>query len=589
MSSQEKLAKLIQGSSIELARDDEYSSLDNLSKPQRNIYDVNELDSRPKQLWQKLKHIIRVQDKESLTTLQLFLFNHDLKPVESARRTWTWFNFVCFWIADSFNVNTWQIAATGVQAGLTWWEVFITVWLGYFFCGVFVSMSARIGAFYHISFPVSCRASFGIFGSLWPVINRVVMAIIWYSVQGWIGGQCVQLMLKSIFGTDLDTRIPNHVGMGINSFQFLSFFLFWLFSLPAIYFPPHQIRHLFTAKAYVVPFAGVGFLIWTIKKAGGIGPVVHQPATIHGSERSWAFVNSFMNSLANFATLIVNAPDFSRFSKTKNSSIYSQLIAIPVCFSITSLIGILVSSASTSMYGETYWSPLDVLGHFLDTFTRGERGGVFLISFAFAIAQLGTNISANSLSAGTDMTALLPAYINIRRGGFICATLSLVICPWQFFSSSNNFTTYLSAYAVFLSAIAGTVASDYFAIRKGYIILSDLYSGKRTSCYRYNTLGVNWRAYVAYISGIIPNMTGFAGACGRDVPLGATRVYDLSFFVGFFTSFLIYYGLCLLFPVQGLPEPDAHRKNVWYEEWQEVEDFDASKEAYEDKHIIEGF
>ena len=55
---------------------------------------------------------------------------------------------------------------------------------------------------------------------------------------------------------------------------------------------------------------------------------------------------------------------------------------------------------------------------------------MFIIAFAFALAQLGTNIAANSVSAGTDMTALLPRYLNIRRGGYICAAVGLAMCPW---------------------------------------------------------------------------------------------------------------------------------------------------------------
>jgi nucleobase:cation symporter-1, NCS1 family len=64
------------------------------------------------------------------------------------------------------------------------------------------------------------------------------------------------------------------------------------------------------------------------------------------------------------------------------------------------------------------------------------------------------------------MTALLPRYINIRRGGYICAGLGMAICPWNLLSSSNNFTTYLSAYSVFLSSVAGVIISDYYFVRK---------------------------------------------------------------------------------------------------------------------------
>jgi NCS1 family nucleobase:cation symporter-1 len=64
-------------------------------------------------------------------------------------------------------------------------------------------------------------------------------------------------------------------------------------------------RHLFTAKAIFVPIAGITFFIWAIVKAKGVGPIIHQPARIHGSELSWAMVVSLMSCISNLATLIV--------------------------------------------------------------------------------------------------------------------------------------------------------------------------------------------------------------------------------------------------------------------------------------------
>lgn len=530
---------------------------------------------------------LEIDGTQGFSLKQLFLCNYDLRPVEEARRQWHWYHYVFFWVADSFNINTWQIAATGVQAGLSWWVTWITVWLGYGLCAAFVTASARVGNAYHISFPVSCRSSFGIWGSLWPVINRVVMACVWFGVQSSIGGNCVELMLRSIFGNNLDTKIPNKIGGNITSFKMLSFFLFWLFQLPFIYFPPHIVRHLFTLKAIVCPIAGIAFLIWTLVKADGGGPVIRQGSSISGSEFGWAFVNSVMNSLANFATLIVNAPDFSRFANKPKAAIWSQFISLPICFSITCLIGILVSSASTILYGETYWNPLDVLSRFLDGYSRGDRGGVFLISTGFALAQLGTNISANSLSAGTDMTALLPKYINIRRGGFICAAIGYAICPWNLMSSSSMFTTYLSAYSVFLSAIAGTVFCDYYIIKKGYLQLNDLFLANKSSPYYY-TAGVNWRAYCAYISGILPNIVGFVGATKTHVvPIGATYVYYFSFFTGYAASTAVLLLLTILSPVGGMPDCGIFDRK-FYEEWQEVEDFDIVFRKRSDQLTAEG-
>lgn len=101
--------------------------------------------------------------------------NHDLKPVEPTRRQWGPWNFVGFWIADSFNLNTWMIANSMVTAGLSWWQSWLCVWAGYAIAACFICLTGRIGAVYHVGFPVASRASFGIWGALWPVFNRAAM------------------------------------------------------------------------------------------------------------------------------------------------------------------------------------------------------------------------------------------------------------------------------------------------------------------------------------------------------------------------------------------------------------------------------
>lgn len=244
-------------------------------------------------------------------------------------------------------------------------------------------------------------------------------------------GQCVTLMFTSIWSKyrDLPNGLPT--SSGTNTKDFLSFFLFWCGSLPAIWFPVHQIRHLFTVKAYFVPVAGLVFFIWAIVRADGIGPIVQQPATKTGNALGWAMVQGIMSSIANFATLIVNDPDFARFARKPKDALWSQFFTIPVGFAFTSFIGIIVSSSSTVIYGgDPIWNPLELLTRFLENANGASRFGVFIISAAFTLAQLGTNIAANSVSAGTDMTALLPRYLNIRRGGYICAIVGLAMCPW---------------------------------------------------------------------------------------------------------------------------------------------------------------
>lgn len=309
-------------------------------------------------------------------------------------------------------------------------------------------------------------------------------------------------------------------------------------------------------------------------RAGGIGPVVKQPATLSGSDLAWEFVKGIMSAIANFATLIVNDPDFTRFARKPNDALWSQAITIPVGFAVTSLIGILVSSSSAVIYGgDPVWNPTELLEKFIDDGGSGQRFGVFVIALAFALAQLGTNIAANSVSAGTDLTALLPRYLNIRRGGYICAAVGLAMCPYTLLTSSNQFTTYLSAYSVFLSSIAGVMVSDYYFVRKGYLEVRELYDARKTGPY-YFTYGVHWRAYAAYIAGILINVVGFAGAIGRDVPVGATYIYNLNFFCGFGVSAFVYWALCKVSPVPACSDR-------WMEVGDAIDDLRLAYEASE--------
>ncbi|KAK2764339.1 hypothetical protein FQN54_009032 [Arachnomyces sp. PD_36] len=498
---------------------------------------------------------LAVSNEAGLSHGQLMLTNIDLKPVEAERRQWGPWNFVGFWIADSFNIdqNTWMIASSMIVDGLSWWQAWICVWVGYFIAGVFVCLTGRIGSTYHISFPVVARASFGVWGSLWPVFNRAAMACIWYGVQGWIGGQCVTLMIRAIWSdyNELPNSMPK--SSGTETRDFLSFFLFWLCSLPAIWFPVHKIRHLFTAKAYFTPIAAIAFFAWAIRRANGLGPIIDQPNKVHGTDLAWAVIKGIMSSIANFATLIVNDPDFARFARKPKDALWSQLFTIPIGFAITSFIGIIVSSSSSVIYDEPIWNPLLLLGRFLEDASSGERFGIFIISTGFALAQLGTNIAANSVSAGTDMTALFPRFINIRRGGYVCALVGLAMCPWHLLSSSNNFTTYLSAYSVFLSSIAGVMICDYYIVRKGHYDIKELYSARKRSPYFF-TFGFSWHGYASYIAGILINIVGFVGAVGRKVPIGATYIYNLNFFCGFIVSFGVYYGLTRLVPIPATSE-----------------------------------
>ncbi|KAI6029540.1 permease for cytosine/purines, uracil, thiamine, allantoin-domain-containing protein [Pisolithus microcarpus] len=452
--------------------------------------------------------------------MQTFRQNEDLLPVIMEHWTWRGSNYVAF--------STW-----------------ICVWLGSGIVTHFLVLNP--GAIFHVTFPVVNRTRFDIFGSLWRVFNRSAMARIWYSVQASLGGTCVLVIVN-----DIPNSMP--ASSRTTTRDFMCFFLFWFIYLPLIWFPAHQI------------VLGV--------KARDIGPIVHQPASIHGSSLAWAMVMSLMTPApVTQPHSSRNSPDFASRARTPGAALYPQFFAIPLTCSIVCLMGILFSSFSQATFGEAIWSPVDLLGSFLDDSpSHATKFGVWFISAPFTIAQvrgLLTNISANSVSAGCGLTASFTRFINIRRGGCIAALVGLCMCPWILLKSSNGFTSYPSAYFVFLSSIAGVMVTEYYVIRKGHYNVADLYATGGDTWYWY-TYGLNLRAYAAYVTGILINVVGFAGATGRTVPLVATRIYELSFFIGSGVPSVVYYVLNRVFPVIGAADNFEEVDESGYEDKRSV-------------------
>ncbi|CAF1496109.1 unnamed protein product, partial [Adineta ricciae] len=166
----------------------------------------------------------------------------------------------------------------------------------------------------------------------------------------------------------------------------------------------------------------------------------------------------------------------------------------------------------------------------------------------------------NSISAGCDLTAICPKYLNMRRSGYICSIVGLCICPWHLLSNSSSFISYLSAYSTFVSAIVGVILSDYYLVRHEHLETNELFSGSRSGLYYY-TYGINWRAYIAYIAGILINILGFINAIGVSVPSIITKMYQLNFFLGMIVSGGLYYILHKLSPVQTYMKTEKNISN----------------------------
>jgi len=176
-----------------------------------------------------------------------------------------------------------------------------------------------------------------------------------------------------------------------------------------------------------------------------------------------------------------------------------------------------------------------------------NRPAAFFASFSFVLTTLGTNISANSLSAGNDMAALWPRYINIRRGQVICAFIGgWALCPWEILANAVGFLSFMNGYTVFLGPFAGIMVTDYWLVHRGRVDVPAMY--RPYGRYRY-TGGVNWRAALAILVSVTPNLPGLISSINPDIKVGgAIYLFDIAWLLGFTLASVVYYTPSILFP-----------------------------------------
>jgi len=189
------------------------------------------------------------------------------------------------------------------------------------------------------------------------------------------------------------------------------------------------------------------------------------------------------------------------------------------------------------------WDPLQLIDRW------DSRAASFFAAFSFTVATLGTNISANSISAANDMTVLFPRYINIRRGQIICAVIGgWALCPWEILASAPGFLTFMSGYTVFLGPFAAIMVFDYWIVHNGNVDVPAMYDPRGR--YKYWN-GINWRAAVALLFSVIPSLPGLAASINLDIHVGnASKLFDIAWLYGFFTAGFLYWTLSSLFPAR---------------------------------------
>ncbi len=445
------------------------------------------------------------------------LGNKDLAPTKVTDRTWDTYHIAALWIGMSVCIPTYMLASGLIAGGMNWWQAIFTIALGNIIVLIPMILNAHAGTKYGIPFPILARAPFGILGSNVPALLRAIVACGWFGIQTWIGGQAINSLISILLPSWQAYSWGPAVG----------FLLFWGMN---IYFIINGVESIKWLESYSAPFLivmGLVLLWWAYERGGGFGPILSQPSKFQTTGEFWKFfIPSLTGMIGYWATLSLNIPDFSRYSKSQKTQMLGQAFGLPPTMTLFSFIGVAVTSATIIIFGKAIWNPVELLSKFHSPII------IMLSLIALIVATLTTNIAANIVSPANDFSNLFPKKINFVRGGLITAVIGIIIQPWKLLSDYSAYIFgWLVGYSSFLGPIAGILICDYYLVRRANLITKDLYC--RGGSYEYKN-GFNLKAIAALAGGI------FLALIGLVVP-SLSFLYDYAWFVGFFISFTIYY------------------------------------------------
>jgi NCS1 family nucleobase:cation symporter-1 len=458
------------------------------------------------------------------------LWNEDLAPTPLSRRTWSTYNIAALWIGMSVVITTYTLASGLMIQGMSWAQALTTILLGNVIVLVPMVLNAHAGTKYGVSFPILCRASFGVKGANIPAMLRAIVACGWFGIQTWIGGLALDALMAALW--------PGWSNLAAG--KAIAFGAFWLLQVAIILKGTEGIKVLESWSAPLLLAGGLALLVWAIRNGGGLGNILSESRRLQGPAQTpfWTlFPAALTANVGYWATLSLNIPDFTRYAKSQRSQVTGQALGLPTTMTAFAFIGVAVTSATIVVFGKAVWDPIQLVTMI------GTPAVIIFGALVVLAAQITTNMAANVVSPANDFSNLNPRKISYVTGGLITAVIGVLMMPWKLYSDAAAYIfTWLIGYSSLMGALGGILIADYWVVRRQQLNLRDLFEVNGE--YTYSN-GTNWRAVAALVLSILPVVPGFIRAAltpGGQVPNPNLfdHLYTYAWFVTFALSFLLY-------------------------------------------------
>ncbi|MGO5013728.1 NCS1 family nucleobase:cation symporter-1 [Niallia sp. Sow4_A1] len=453
------------------------------------------------------------------------LYNADLAPTPKAKRNWTAWIYACVWMGIVHNINQWVITANMLDKGMSFWQAFGVTCFAFGIVYVVLILNSFAGAKYGVPFPVLIRSAFGHKAALIPIFIRGVLGIFWFGIFVYLASESIDVAFGAIVPGWEDLSNINFLGMGLNTVigYTISIILHYLLITHGI----ERIKKYELWAGPLIMVVAIALVIWAINVAGGLSPLVNIESTIAKEDFWGLFFLSATGIIGTVATLIVNIPDLTRFSRSQKDQIVGQAIGVPIMFIFFSIISLLVTAGTMYAYGGVINDPIHIIERFDNPLV------VFIGAIIILASVLSLNAATNAIAVGFDLAALLPQKLNFRKAGIIAIFVGVLSLPWLWYGETAYMDNIMGVLGSTMGPVAGIMLIDFFVIRRQKYEVNSLFV--TDGLYAYKD-GWNIHAVLAFIIGFIIALSGLI------VPK-LDWLYAYNWFLGIGTGGLVYWLL----------------------------------------------
>lgn len=452
---------------------------------------------------------------------------------------------------------TWSTGSALVALGLTIQQIMGAITLGNIIICIYTCFNSVPGTKYHIGYPITQRMIFGIYGSSIGIVVRILLSIVFYGSQSWLGGVLLVVLLSGFskrFMNMLNT-FPESVQMSTR--DFLGFLVFLLIQIFFLVMKPEKINTWVLGSCGITMVTFMAMLAMCISANEGVGPIFYERNVMSTSQTGWMWLYAMSIWYGAVSPECTNQNDYSRFASSPKKMYWGIVTSVLTTGTFVPLAGLLCASATQGKYGKTLWLPTDIIILWLEEeYSSRYRAVAVVFGFAFASSQLTFNVVANGFAGGMDMAGILPRYINIRRGAIMTALLSWVVQPWKFYTSTSTFLEVMSSFGIITTPIIAILIADFLIVRKTDLPLLDLYTVSSSGAF-YFTKGFHLPAIFCWGITVTLGIPGLVASVspGANVPQALRNLFYGNIVFAFIIPFTTYLLICAAFPpLKGTPD-----------------------------------